>query len=112
MVNPSADKAAHPAVKSSSAEKAARISVKRHQRNKSIRSQVKTDITSAEKLIFSGDIEAAAKAVVTAVRALDKAAGKKMLHANNASRRKARLLKKLVKAKAQPPAENKPEKSA
>jgi len=112
LVNPSADKAAHPAVKSSSAEKAARIAVKRHQRNRSIRSQVKTDIIRAEKLIFSGELEAARAAVTAAVSALDKAAGKKILHGNNASRRKARLLKKLNGIKAQPPAGAKPEKAA
>ena len=108
MVNPPAGKAAHVAVKSSSAEKAARGAAKRHERNKSIRSQVKTDITSAEKLIFSGEMEAARAAVNTAVSALDKAAEKKVLHANNAARRKARLLKKLEQAKAQPKTEEKP----
>jgi small subunit ribosomal protein S20 len=112
LVNPSAGKAAHVAVKSSSAEKAARGSIKRHLRNKSIRSQVKTDITAAEKLIFAGDVEAARKAVTTAVSALDKAAAKTIIHANNAARRKSRLLKKLDQAKAQPPAETKPEKPA
>ena len=112
MVNPSAGKAARVAVKSSSAEKAARGAIKRHLRNKSIRSQVKTDITRAEKLIFTGELEAARKAVTAAVSALDKAAAKTIIHANNAARRKSRLLKKLGQAKAQPPAAAKPEKPA
>ena len=112
MVNTPAGKAAHVAVKSSSAEKEARVASKRHQRNKSIRSQVKTDIIRAEKLIFSGELEAARAAVTAAVSALDKAAEKKVLHANNASRRKARLVKKLNQIKAQPPAGAKPEKAA
>jgi small subunit ribosomal protein S20 len=97
---------------STSAQKAARGDVKRHQRNKSIRSQVKTDIIRAEKLIFSGELEAARAAVTAAVSALDKAAEKKILHANNASRRKARLVKKLNQIKARPPAGAKPEKAA
>lgn len=96
---------------STSAQKEARVALKRHERNKSIRSQVKTDITRAEKLIFSGEVEAAREAVTAAVSALDKAGGKKILHGNNAARRKSRLLKKLVQAKAPPPAEKKPEKA-
>ena len=87
---------------SKSAMKQARASSRRQQRNKSVRSQVKTDITKAEKLIFAGDLKAAGEAVTVAVSALDKAAEKKMLHANNAARRKARLLKKLNNALAQP----------
>ena len=110
MVNPSAGKAAPAAVKRSSAQKEARVALKRNERNKSVRSQVKSDISTAEKLIFSGDLEAAGKAVTTAVSALDKAACKKVLHNNNASRRKSRLLKKLVQAKAKPAAAPKPEK--
>jgi small subunit ribosomal protein S20 len=97
---------------STSAQKEVRVASKRHERNKSIRSQVKTDISTAEKLIFSGDLEAAGKAVTAAVSALDKAAEKKVLHANNAARRKSRLLKKLDKAQAQPAAEKKPDKAA
>jgi small subunit ribosomal protein S20 len=97
---------------STSATKEARVASKRHQRNTSIRSEVKTNITRAEKLIFSGELEAARAAVTVAVSALDKAAGKKILHGNNAARRKARLLKKLDQAKAQPPAGGKPEKTA
>ena len=39
--------------------------------------------------------EDAANAVVTAVQALDKAAQKKLIHRNNAARRKSRLMKRL-----------------
>jgi len=97
---------------SKSAQKAARAAGRRHLRNKAIRSQVKTDISSAEKLIFAGELKAAQEAVVKAVSALDKAAGKKILHGNNAARRKSRLLKKLNKAMAQPKPEPEPEKAA
>ena len=112
MVNPSGEKAAKVAVKSTSAEKAARGSIKRRQRNKSALSEIKTDINRAEKLIFAGDVEAARTAVSAAVSALDKAAGKKMLHGNNAARRKSRLVKKLDQAKAKPQAAANPEKPA
>ncbi|MEK7217183.1 MAG: 30S ribosomal protein S20, partial [Chloroflexota bacterium] len=39
--------------------------------------------------------EGAANAVMTAVQALDKAAQKKLIHPNNAARRKSRLMKQL-----------------
>jgi small subunit ribosomal protein S20 len=78
-----------------------RAAVKREQRNKSMRSQCKTYIDKAEKLIFSGELETAETAVLTAVSSLDKAAEKGIIHQNNAARRKSRLLKKLNQAKAQ-----------
>jgi small subunit ribosomal protein S20 len=80
---------------SKSAQKQVRVAERRQQRNKSVRSQVKTNITKAEKLIFSGELEAARKAVVTATASLDKAAEKGIIHSNNAARRKSRLMKKL-----------------
>jgi small subunit ribosomal protein S20 len=96
---------------SKSALKQARMTVRRQRRNKSVRSQVKTNITRAEKLIFTGDLKAAGEAVAVAVSSLDKAAEKKMLHANNAARRKSRLLKKLNQATAQPKSQAKSEKA-
>jgi small subunit ribosomal protein S20 len=80
---------------SKSAQKQVRVAERRQQRNKSVRSQVKTNITKAEKLIFSGELEAAREAVVTATASLDKAAEKGIIHSNNAARRKSRLMKKL-----------------
>jgi len=94
---------------SKSAEKQARVASRRQQRNKSVRSEVKTNITKAEKLIFTGELKDAQEAVATAVSALDKAAEKQILHANNAARRKARLLKKLNQAIALSKAEPEPE---
>jgi small subunit ribosomal protein S20 len=94
-----------------SAQKAARAAGRRQQRNRAIRSQVKTDISKAEKLIFAGELKAAQEAVTTAVSALDKAAEKQVLHGNNTARRKSRLLKKLNKAAAQPKATPEPEKA-
>jgi len=92
----------------SAAKRELRVAETRRMHNKSVKSMTKTKITKAEKLIFSGDLEAAKTAVSTAVSALDKAAEKGMLHRNNAARRKARLLKKLNKAAAQPKAEEAP----
>ena len=83
-----------------SAEKQVRVAERRQLRNKSIRSLCKTNITKAEKLIFSGEFEVAQKAVVAAISSLDKAAEKGVIHANNAARRKSRLMKKLNEAQA------------
>lgn len=83
-----------------SAQKQVRVSEKRRLRNKSIRSLAKTNVTKAEKLVFSGELEAAREAVVATVSSLDKAAEKGVLHPNNAARRKSRLMKKLNKAQA------------
>lgn len=91
-----------------SAQKMVRVSSRRQQRNKAVRSEVKTNITKAEKIIFSGDLDAAKKAVKTAVSSLDKASEKGILHANNTSRRKARLIKKLNEVVAMTTAEPEP----
>jgi len=80
--------------------KQVRVVERRRLRNRSIRSRVKTYITKAEKLIFSGELEAAQSAVVAAISSLDKAAEKGVIHPNNAARRKSRLVKKLNEAQA------------
>ena len=89
---------------SKSVEKQVRTSERKRLRNKSIRSLTKTNITKAERLIFSGEVEPAREAAVTAISSLDKAAGKGVIHPNNAARRKSRLMKKLNKAQALSPA--------
>jgi small subunit ribosomal protein S20 len=83
---------------SNSVQKQARVDEKRRLRNKSTRSLCKTNITKAEKYIFSGELESARETVIAAISSLDKAAEKRVLHPNNAARRKSRLMKKLNKA--------------
>lgn len=73
---------------------------KRRLRNKSAQSLCKTNITKAENLISTGDLEQAQAATIAAVSSLDKAAEKGILHPNNAARRKSRLMKKLNEAQA------------
>ncbi len=85
-----------------SAQKQVRVAAKRRLRNKAARSLAKTNISKAEKLIFSGELESAEQAVVDAISALDKAAEKGIIHANNAARRKSRLLRKLNAARSLP----------
>jgi small subunit ribosomal protein S20 len=83
-----------------SAQKQAQIAEKKRMRNKSVRSQSKTSVTKAERLVFAGETEAAREAVATAISSLDRAAEKGIIHANNAARRKSRLVKKLNQAQA------------
>ena len=92
--------------RSKSSQKQVRVTVRRRAGNKSIRSLCKTNITKAERLIFLGELEAAKETVVTAIRSLDKAAEKGVVHPNNAARRKARLMKKLNQAQALSSAES------
>ena len=81
-----------------SVKKQVRVSEKRRLRNKSILSLCKTNIIKAERLIFSGELEAVQGAVTVAISSLDKAAEKRVIHPNNAARRKSRLMKKLNEA--------------
>ena len=85
---------------SKSAQKQVRAAERKELRNKPIRSLCKSNITKAERLIFTGQLEAAQAAVVVAISSLDKAAEKGVIHPNNAARRKSRLMKKLSEAQA------------
>ena len=87
-----------------SARKQVRVTQRRHLRNKSIQSLCKTNITKAERLIFSGELESAQEAAVAAISSLDRAAEKGVIHPNNAARRKSRLMKKLHEARTSPSA--------
>lgn len=83
-----------------SAGKQMRVAERRQIRHKPIRTLCRTRVSQAETLIFSGELETAAKAVITAISALDKAAQKGIIHPNNAARRRSRLMKKLNQARA------------
>ncbi len=82
-----------------SARKQVRVTQRRRLKNKSIQSLCKTNITKAERLIFSGELESAQKAAVVAISSLDRAAEKGVIHPNNAARRKSRLMKRLNEAR-------------
>lgn len=92
------------------AEKEMRVADRRKARNKSIRSQTKTDVSKAESVISSGNLDAARTQVKAAVSSLDKETEKGKVHRNNAARRKARLMKKLNQAVAASKSEKKTEK--
>lgn len=78
-----------------SALKAARVSERRRARNKPIVSAVRTFVGKANKAVVAKDPSGAPDAVLQAIKTLDRAAGKGVIHPNNAARRKSRLMKKL-----------------
>jgi small subunit ribosomal protein S20 len=72
-----------------------------------VRSEVKTLIVKARRALGSGagsSVEERVSETVGALRALDRAASKRILHPNNAARRKSRLARKLAKMAAAAPA--------
>jgi small subunit ribosomal protein S20 len=77
------------------AERAAREAEAKRQRNRGVKSSTKTYIDKAEEMIAGGDAEKAKAAVKEAISKVDKAAKSGILHANTASHRKAKLMKKL-----------------
>lgn len=84
-----------PLANTQSAVKAARQNERRRRRNRMVRSATRTYVKKARVALVEGDIELAQEAVRQAVVALDKAAQKGIIHRNNASRRKARLMRQL-----------------
>ena len=71
-----------------------RQAVRRAARNQSARSAVRTYVKKATEAVSAGGDDAA-EVVRSAVRALDKAAQKGIVHPNAAARRKSRLMTRL-----------------
>jgi small subunit ribosomal protein S20 len=71
-----------------------------------VRSEVKTLVVKARKSLAGGPVAESERYALTleAVRALDRAASKGILHRNNAARRKARLTKQMAKLAIAPAA--------
>ena len=80
-----------------SAKKRVRASLRKRDRNRSTRSAVKTLVSRARRPALPEAASLTSEDVRRAISALDKAAEKGVLHANNASRRKARLMRALAK---------------
>jgi small subunit ribosomal protein S20 len=71
--------------------------LRKRDRNRSTRSAVKTLVSRARRPALPDAASLTSEEVRRAISALDKAAEKGVLHANNASRRKARLMSALAK---------------
>jgi small subunit ribosomal protein S20 len=85
--------------RTASAKKQARAGVRRALRNRAAKSEVKTLVVKARRSLSEGanGQSEAAEVGLEAVRALDRAAAKGILHGNNAGRRKGRLMRQLAK---------------
>jgi small subunit ribosomal protein S20 len=79
-----------------SAIKRIRQNEKKRLRNRFFRGNARKSVKKARLAIEDGDLDAAQQATLEAVRALDKAAEKGVVHKNNAARRKSRLMKSLA----------------
>jgi len=68
-------------------------------RNRGVRSEVKTKVVKARRSFTESPVAESDRAAIAvdAIRSLDRAAAKGILHRNNAARRKARLMRQLVK---------------
>ncbi len=65
-------------------------------RNKAVRSELRTRVKSAVKEAqATGETDANAESVRLAVKRIDKAAAKGIIHKNSAARRKSRLMAKV-----------------
>jgi small subunit ribosomal protein S20 len=87
------------AKRTASAKKQARASVRRTQRNRAVRSEVKTKVVKARRTLQETPVAESDRYAIAldAMRALDRAASKGVLHRRNAARRKGRLARQLVK---------------
>jgi|SRR5580700_5812094 small subunit ribosomal protein S20 len=76
---------------SRSARKRIRSSERKHERNRAVKSAVRTKVIKARHALLDEGSAGSATEVLAAIRALDRAAEKGVLHRNNARRRKSRL---------------------
>ena len=83
------------------AEKYSLQSKKRYERNRWYKGRARTFIKKAREAMHDGDLPTASEAVRFACRALDMAAQTGVIHANNAARRKSRLVAALSRAQTE-----------
>ncbi|EAR25434.1 30S ribosomal protein S20 [marine actinobacterium PHSC20C1] len=69
---------------------------KAQDRNRAVKSQVKTAIRATREAITAGDKETATARLLAATKTLDKAAGKGVLHKNQAANRKSAIAKQVA----------------
>lgn len=78
-----------------SAKKRVLISAERREANMSERSELKTSLKKASASLTAGERQAAEIDLKKAVKTLDEAATKGLIHKNKAARKKSRLSRKL-----------------
>ena len=79
-----------------SAEKRHRQNVKQRERNRAQRSRLRTAVKNLRQAVASGDAAKAGELLPATLSVIDKTAQKKVIHANTASRTKARLAKNVA----------------
>lgn len=82
------------------AKKRLRQNFVRRDRNRSFRSAMRKHIKSVRVAAAAGDVDTAKEAFKQACRALDRAAGKNIIHKNKAARTKSRLSAAIKNASA------------
>ena len=82
-----------PNIKSSA--KRDQLAKARNAKNKAEKSALKTTVKKFNAAVESGDKAAAATTFKAAVKAVDKAAGKNLIHKNNAANKKSKMATKL-----------------
>jgi small subunit ribosomal protein S20 len=78
-----------------SAIKRIRVNERRRLRNRLYMSRTRTQLRKARETLAGKDTASARAETLAAIRILDKAASKGIIHKNNAARRKSRLMTKL-----------------
>lgn len=78
-----------------SAIKRIRVNEKSRVLNQNVKSNMRTNIKRVESLVSENKVEEAQAALKLAVKKIDKAVQKGVVHKNNGSRQKARLTKKV-----------------
>jgi len=83
-----------------SAKKRIRQNEKQREINKVYRTRARSQVKQARTAIQGDDSAVAQEAVLAAISELDKAASQGVIHRNNASRRKSRLMKLLHRSQS------------
>ena len=82
-----------PNIKSSA--KRDQLGKARNAKNKAGKSALRTSIKKFNAAVAEGDKDAAVSTYKVAVKAVDKAAGKNLIHKNNAANKKSKMTRKL-----------------
>lgn len=84
-----------------SAKKRVKVAERNRVRNRVWKSRVRTEQTKVEEALKAGDMSTCDEQVKTYYEVIDKAINKGVLHKNAGARKKARLVKRINKQKAE-----------
>ncbi|MDR2615979.1 MAG: 30S ribosomal protein S20 [Oscillospiraceae bacterium] len=79
-----------------SASKRVLVSQEQNRRNRAARSALRTSLKKLDAAIAAGEVSAAREAYGAAVKTVDRAASKGLIHKNNAARKKSAMTVKLA----------------